>query len=603
MYSPVTTYYGSSRNSRSKPKTGALQHQQPQLPSQQFLLGQLPTVSTQQLPFLSRMDSQINMPLQKSPKNFDPIPKTRTTSPLDRVIADKEYTKNQEKLNKNAEVAYINRKNYLDNLSPIPIQIPKDNREIYKQLMSIKESTLPRQMGQANGNSTVALPSALVVEGMEVQGKPISPRLSLSQAESNPTLALPILEQILDAIKTSGQKTIYREESTMNYRENEQNLIVYSYDRNWLKNTSENRYSFTVLFDPGNLPNGFHYNTGVNRRFRNISRIELVKAILPAESLENVVIQTSLNANGGNSTGFGSTDTTYMVNTLSFPFINVSIDEFDGNNSGTDDELNRVFGNLQYDAQWLSDSNHNVQPGVNPPATTNETDSRGYLAMIPKFMKCQRVFYPTPLATLQKMTINLTRPNGLPLSIIPDQFDISGIFANTDDTNLISSSKFGNQNPTTPATNRVVTYLFIKTSQYFPRGSISQGDTIVVQGFSYTGLPGSVNSQGLQNLTNWITRPQGNIVVGLGNDTSGSFVDGPNTLGYCNYIIIQSQYSTSGLISTVSVGNSLDINTGNSYLSAPPRRLLNQNRQTTLVFRIITRDLDSITTLRPDNTY
>jgi len=596
MYSPVTTYYGSSRNSRSRPK--------PQPQPKPFQLGQLPTDPPQQLPFLSRIDPEINLPKPQPPPAVLSTPtnlKKRAISPIDRLNADKDYTQNQQLLNKKAETQLATRKQYMSNLAPLSLQIPPDNREIYKQL-------LPRQMGQVNGNPTTITPTGLLIEGMEVKSQvskvpQISPRFHLSQPESNPTLALPVLEQILEAIKTSGQKTIYREESTMNYRENEQNLIVYSYDRNWLRNTSENRYSFTVLFDPGNLPNSFHYNTGVNRRFRNITRIELVKAILPAESLENVVIQTALNTSSGSSTGFGSTDTTYMINTLSFPFINVVVEEFDGNNSGTDDQLNRVFGNLQYDAQWLSDNNHTVQPGINPPATTNETDTKGYLAMIPKFMKCQRVFYPTPLATLQKMTINLTRPNGLPLSAIPDQFDISGVFANTDDTNLISSSKFGNQNPLTPITSRIVTYIFIKTSQYFPRGSISQGDTIVIQGFSYSNLPGSVNSQGLQNLTSWITRSQGNIVVGLGNDTSGSFVDGPNSLGYCNYIIIQSQYATTGQISTISVGNSQDINTGNSYLSSPPRRLLNLNRQTTLVFRIITRDMDSITTLRPDNTY
>lgn len=592
MYSPVTTYYGSSRNSRQRSRP------QPQPQPPQFQLGILPTTPSQQLPFLSRMDPDIHRVKPLPPPAVlatQQSPKRRQLSPDERVNADKEYTQIQQQLNKRAETQLVERKKYIANLPSIPLQIPPDNREIYKHV-------LPRQMGQANGNPTTIVPSGLIIEGMSTSQE-ISPRLALSQAESNPTLALPVLEKILDAIKTSGQKTIYREESTMNYRENEQNLIVYSYDRNWLRNTTENRYSFTILFDPGNLPNSFHYNTGVNRRFRNITRIELVKAILPAESLESVVIQTAQNISGGNSTGFGSTDTTYMINTLSFPFINVVVDEFDGNNSGTDDQLNRVFGNLQYDAQWLSDNNHTVQPGVNPPASINETDSRGYLAMIPKFMKCQRVFYPTPLATLQKMTINLTRPNGLALSGIPDQFDISGIFANTDDTNLISSSKFGNQNPLTPVTSRIVTYLFIKTLQYFPRGSISQGDTIVVQGLSYTNLPGSVNSQALTNLTNWVTRPQGNIVVGLGNDISGSYVDGPNSLGYCNYIVIQSQYATTGQISTISVGNSQDINTGNSYLSTPPRRLINLNRQTTLVFRIITRDMDSITTLRPDNTY
>ena len=75
------------------------------------------------------------------------------------------------------------------------------------------------------------------------------------------------------------------------------------------------------------------------------------------------------------------------------------IPELDTNNYGSDNFLDNAFGILQYDANWNSDN-------------TNLTDSRGWLAMIPKHLKCQKVYQPTPLSTLTKLTFQFLRPSG-----------------------------------------------------------------------------------------------------------------------------------------------------------------------------------------------
>jgi hypothetical protein len=89
---------------------------------------------------------------------------------------------------------------------------------------------------------------------------------------------------------------------------------------------------------------------------------------------------------------------------------------------------------------------------------------------------------------------------------------------------------------------------------------------------------------------------------------STSFQDGANgsnKLGYSNFIIIRNNYSDTdlkdkGLFNPVALNTAL----GN-FISVTPGvstgRLLNTSHQLQLVFRVITRDLDATTKIRPDN--
>jgi hypothetical protein len=397
-------------------------------------------------------------------------------------------------------------------------------------------------------------------------------------ADGNMTLALPTAPRI----KPPQQADILiRQEDILAYKENEYNLHVYSADRDWLVNKNQNRYNFTVSFDPANNGSGFSYAPTASVKFKNITRIELVKTILPIEGLD--IVQTVTNATGP---VYG---TALNINVLSFPYLNVYIPELDTNNFGTDTFLNQAFASVQYDANWVTDN--------------NAASKGGYLAMIPKFLKCQKVYTPTPLATLQKMSITLQRPDGCLVSDTLDTLDIA---------NVTSSRWLGTTGGLTVTgtdyDDTTGTYLWINTSTWFSRFMVNQGDRIAFKGITfpaaYTG-----NEAAKVDLINFLQRSQGHIVVQIGYESPAStFVDGANSVGYANYIIIRSKMvdPTTGSTAVDTFGK-LSAAANQTFLGTLTNtdgttgRLINLSHQTTLVFRIITRDLDPTTRLRPDN--
>ena len=112
-------------------------------------------------------------------------------------------------------------------------------------------------------------------------------------ANANPTLALPDTVRIKPALP---QDNIIRQDDILAYKENEYNLFVYSADRDWVINKSQNRYNFTVNFDPANNGPGQTFAPTATVKFKNITRIELVKTILPIEGID--IIQTVTNTSG-----------------------------------------------------------------------------------------------------------------------------------------------------------------------------------------------------------------------------------------------------------------------------------------------------------------
>lgn len=397
-------------------------------------------------------------------------------------------------------------------------------------------------------------------------------------ANANPTLALPDTVRIKPALP---QDNIIRQDDILAYKENEYNLFVYSADRDWVINKSQNRYNFTVNFDPANNGPGQTFAPTATVKFKNITRIELVKTILPIEGID--IIQTVTNTSGP---VYG---TSLNVNILSFPYLNVYIPELDTNGFGTDYYLNQAFASVQYDANWVSD--------------TNMASKGGYLAMIPKFLKCQKVYTPTPLSTLRKMTISIQRPDGCLVSDSQDTQDI---------VNIVSSRWLTTGGGLTVAgTDYDVaagTYIWINTGNWFSRFEVNQGDRIQIKGMSF---PSSFagNEAAKNDLISFLERPEGHLVVQIAYATpSTTFVDGPNSVGYANYIIIRSRMSdpTKGSVSVDTFGK-LSSTDNNAFLDlltnsdGATGRLINLSHQTTLVFRVITRDLDPTTRLRPDN--
>jgi hypothetical protein len=415
----------------------------------------------------------------------------------------------------------------------------------------------------------------------------MSPPSLLNDANANPTTALPVLTPAPRG--PLPQDYLIKQDDIINYREVEYNLVLYSADRDWLNNASQTRYVFSVNFDPGNNKQGFYSQLTTNKKFKNITRIELVKAIIPTEGLIPLTQRVT-----SPSTAFVNTA---KLNALTYPYIAMRIPELDVNNYGSDDVLNNSFATLQYDANWYTD-NANLEDG--------------YLAMIPKFMKCQKVYQPTPLATLQKLTIEMLTPEGQPLSTVPDTLTIQNIYFTTDNT-VIANMPLGIRIPdyyNAVDANGMSEYLFIQTTTYFSKWQFAKGNRIAFQGLNSAQVPGG-NTLAAQNLVNYLQNPQGLPIINIGT-TGGTPVLGANSVGYANVIIVRSPHvdpttgsvlvqpfggSTSAMDTMGDAANAVTITT-TTFTGA---KLINLSHQTNVVLRVICREMDPAARVRPDN--
>ena len=151
-------------------------------------------------------------------------------------------------------------------------------------------------------------------------------------------------------------------------------------------------------------------------------------------------------------------------------------------------------------------------------------------------------------------------------------------------------------------------YIFIQTTKYFPFSAVSEGDSIQFQGYTPT-----TESNAASDFQTFIHRSSGHLVVATGHvDVSTNVLaDGRNSQGFCNIIIIQNRFDdpSTGRVgrtdSTYFGGNSSseqeladDLNDEANQTGAA---LINMSRQSHIVLRVITRDMDSSSNIRPDN--
>jgi hypothetical protein len=153
-------------------------------------------------------------------------------------------------------------------------------------------------------------------------------------------------------------------------------------------------------------------------------------------------------------------------------------------------------------------------------------------------------------------------------------------------------------------------YIWIQTKAWFTQFAVTQGDRIVLRNITFPSTFGAFNTQGSKDFINYLTRASGHIVVDIATALKGGgsklyFNTGSNTVGYSNFIIIRNDFAdpTTGsttLNTWAALGTSL-----RTAITAKPAvesgRLLNLNHQIQIIFRVITRDMDSATRLRPDN--
>jgi hypothetical protein len=438
------------------------------------------------------------------------------------------------------------------------LDVPPDPRYLYMGESGVIPNG-PRAMGIADGNPTIALPMTM------------QPRMVLPQ----------------DNIRAQGD--------VVSYRENEYNLFIYSADRDWVNNTQENRYNFSVNFDPANNRVGYGLSPSTYIKFKNIVRIELVKVIMPTEACDALTTKTS-------STVY---NTAKSVNVFAYPYLQVRIDELNTNGFGTNDGINNAFGVISYDAYWASDTT---------------LKAKGYTRLVPKFLKCQKIYYPTPLSTLQKMTIQIQKPDGTQFCTNADALDVSGVVTSAQ-INVTGGWKgTGVTADVTGASyyDGSGEFLWIQTKTWFSQYTFAQGDRISLSNVAFPSAF-SGGTQASTDFTSFLTRPEGHVVVDIAYNykisTAMYFRDGTNTasggsnkLGYSNFIIIRNSFSDplTGSTAVQPFGGSTATNTTflAALLAAPglsTGRIINMSHQIQIIFRVITRDMDSKTHLRPDN--
>ncbi len=399
------------------------------------------------------------------------------------------------------------------------------------------------------------------------------------------------------------QDYIIPQEPVIKYRETEYNIFITSSDRDWFRNRAENRYNFSVNFNPANRT-GYGYSPAIQERFRNIERIEFVKLLAPTESLTPLIRSTAKSATPGTLT----TNADRVINVMSLPFAGVRIAELNNNGFSTNPREDNTFAMVQYDATWNSAAALNI---ALPSSTSAARTNVGYTAMIPKFLKAQRIYEPTPLAGLQKMSFRVERHDGVLLSNDSDVFSIERIclssniysagvgIAATDNTNYAGSDN---------------EYIYIQTSTYFPYSAVAEGDLINIQGYVPAATGTSTPAVGtLSDFEAYINTPGSLNVVAIayvsGSGGASTLTEGVNAQGYANVIIVRSRFAdpTTGSVARSYFGGSateegfLEQRIRDQASTSSAAALLNLSRQTHFVLRVITRDMDSASNIRPDN--
>jgi hypothetical protein len=388
------------------------------------------------------------------------------------------------------------------------------------------------------------------------------------------------------------QDILQRKDDILTYKENEYNLFINSIDRNWYYDTplnfqvrKENRYDYTINFSTANNIAGFAITPAAQIKFKNIVRVELVKAIIPTESID--VFKTRYMSGGTAKTTFAGGSTI-----LSFPYLIVRVEELESNNYGTNSNIDSTFGIIQYDNKWSSEHEDYREYNLNQSKLTNP----GYACMIPKFMKCQRIFHPTPLSTLQKMTVRIERPDGTLVNTEMDTFDFIKVFM-TNIENLPSGYFYSGTNPYKDAP--VNEYIVLESAELFRATNAIAGDRIYVKGFRFPDTFVSGTQELRDAFKSFINRVDGHVVSGVMGLAGSIITEEPNAIGYSKFIIIPSEVDVKNGIyvdySTLSGGLA-----GLQLVKPIACRGINGNRQVQVVFRIITREIDSSSRIRAD---
>jgi len=248
-------------------------------------------------------------------------------------------------------------------------------------------------------------------------------------------------------------------------------ITINGFDRDWLNASQKKRFSYRIDF------------TKLTSNYRNISSIKFSKLIIPNEVLENRSIT--------NAPKFVH----HHDHKLAYPYLLLQVDEIGDLCDGLSQQVQKSF------AQFIYDKSYKCPNG------------RGYVIMVPAQDET-KVFYPQNMASLQRLTFSILKPNGT-------------LFNNSQDDYSVIKVEYELYN---------TLYIKIVTDKYFDKNEFFIGDSIMIDGYSMyrpPTAPPCTSSMDYAAMAQFVNRVEGHEIVQLGEANENGFYRSLYVLGPC----------------------------------------------------------------------
>lgn len=351
-------------------------------------------------------------------------------------------------------------------------------------------------------------------------------------------------------------------------------IMVNSIDRDWYNSSGQQtRYNFRVKFRANSSEQGAH----INELFRNVTRVELVQAILPQD---NVLIPF---------------DTRPYLDVLHFPHLLMQIKELSEVVQGTNTEYDRTFSVLVFDKKqdsevlsgdFISGSSDTIVNSA-PKNQTNKQYHKGWYRFVPAYFE-KKVFHNQPLAKLDSMTCRILNDKGKDINVQQDVLQVEDIaytssISGLTETNFEYDLTHSYPNDSAAATRK---YVRIQTTNLFSNKQYRLGDNIRIQGYNL--LTSDSNNSAF---VSFINRDEGHYIL---NTDVTNLTAGQNQ-GFTGNLYIAPPGNLNSTLSGLDASTYLDgtdIDTSNYSTNSNVGRLINANLQTHYLFRVVTRQGD-----------
>jgi len=233
----------------------------------------------------------------------------------------------------------------------------------------------------------------------------------------------------------------------------------------------------------------------------------------------------------------------------------------------------------------------NVSVSAGKTSFVNEF-KRGYVRYNPAYFEKKR-YYNAPLASLNKLSINLTDPRGNRFNTLSDTNTINEIVYSDTLTNIASTLELTAANgfPNTDSSGHKM--IKITSTKHFSNRMFRIGDRILIKNYTTTGA-GANNSK----FINFINREEGHIIINLEQERVDLLADNK---GQINVLYISPPGNLDSNKELLDAATYYDTNVDTGNYVADSASFINMDLQTHFLFRIVTRDVDVSKITRPIN--